>query len=287
MELRHLRYFLAVAEQRNFGRAADQLFVGQSTLSEQIRALEREVGGPLFARTSRRVELTEAGRLLVPEARRAIEQADRALRVATASTAGELGSVRVGFAGVAALSGLLADDLRAFRAARPQVEVEVVEADPPTLVEALRSGAIDIAYAPDLRANDDIDVRRRQSVPFSIGMSAEHPLAAAETVRVADLREEMLIVFTIEDESAALRRLQRTIGTDSMREATSTLSVLTLAAAGAGLALVPSAAGCVALPGLVYRPLMDARDIIITTARRRDETAGPVLALFALDDERT
>lgn len=98
MDLRHLRYFLAVAEEGHFGRAAQRLHIVQPALSMQIKALEEELGGPLFVRTSRKVELTDAGRLLQVEAQRTLEQADHARLTVQRSIRGETGQVRVGFA---------------------------------------------------------------------------------------------------------------------------------------------------------------------------------------------
>lgn len=117
MELRHLRYFLAVAEEGHFGRAAERLNIVPPTLSMQIKALEEELGGPLFLRTSRKVELTEAGRLLQVEAQRTLDQAENARLAVQRSIRGESGRVRVGFAGNAVFSGKLTADLREFRQA--------------------------------------------------------------------------------------------------------------------------------------------------------------------------
>src|SRR5579871_2599117 len=114
MDLRHLRYFLAVAEEGHFGRAARRLNIVQPALSMQIRALEEELGGPLFLRTSRRVELTEAGMLLREEARRTLDQAEHTRLTVQRSIRGETGNVRVGFAGNAVFSGKLINDLREF-----------------------------------------------------------------------------------------------------------------------------------------------------------------------------
>src|SRR4051812_13281730 len=112
-----------VAQERHFGRAATRLHVTQSTLSTQIQGLEREIGGPVFVRTSRRVELTEAGELLLVEARRALAQAGRALSIARQSVAGEIGAVRIGFSGVAVLEGVLTSDLHRFHRAHPRVDI--------------------------------------------------------------------------------------------------------------------------------------------------------------------
>jgi DNA-binding transcriptional LysR family regulator len=119
MDLRHLRYFLAVAEEGHFGRAARRLNIVQPALSMQIRALEEELGGPLFQRTSRRVELTEAGALLREEARRTLDQAEHTRLTVQRAIRGETGNVRVGFAGNAVFSGKLINDLRAFHRMYP------------------------------------------------------------------------------------------------------------------------------------------------------------------------
>ena len=105
MDLRHLRYFLAVAQEGHFGRAAEKLNIVPPALSMQIKALEEELGGPLFIRTSRKVELTEAGKLLQTEAQRTLEQAEHARLTVQRSMRGETGLVRVGFAGNAVFSG--------------------------------------------------------------------------------------------------------------------------------------------------------------------------------------
>lgn len=115
MDLRQLRYFLAVAQEKHFGRAAQTLNIVQPALSMQIRALEEELGGALFVRTSRSVELTEAGKLFQAEAQRTLDQAEFARRSVERSLRGETGTVRIGFAGNAIFSGQLMQDLRFFR----------------------------------------------------------------------------------------------------------------------------------------------------------------------------
>ena len=125
MDLRHLRYFLAVAEDGHFGRAAERLHIVQPALSMQIRALETELGATLFERTSRRVLLTEAGTLFRAEAERTLQQAARAKDVAQRAGRGEVGSVRIGFVGNAAAAGKLASDVSSFKLAYPQVDLEL------------------------------------------------------------------------------------------------------------------------------------------------------------------
>ncbi|MEU6844655.1 LysR substrate-binding domain-containing protein [Streptomyces sp. NPDC046716] len=281
MELRHLRYFVAVAEESHFGRAAARLHVTQSTLSTQVKALEREVGGPVFARTSRRVELTEAGELLLVEARRTLAQADRAMDVARQSVRGETGAVRIGFSGIAVLEGTLATDLHRFHLTHPRVELHVSEVPPAAQVQGLRDGTLDIGYSPDngLGDVDDLVVRRGMRTTLSIAVRHDHPLATATSVGPADLEGQNLVVYAAdENDESVLDHLgaeQRT----RVHRVTGTLGALVLASAGVGVAVVPAATERIGLPDLVYRPLRDmAADVEVLTLSRPDELAGPVRA---------
>jgi DNA-binding transcriptional LysR family regulator len=263
VELRHLRYFATVADEQNFGRAALRLFISQSTLSEQIQSLENEVGGALLTRTSRRFGLTDAGRLLLPEALRLIAQADHALRATRAVTAGEVGSIRIGFSGVVALSGLLRDNLREFRTAHPFVEVELVEAAPSVLIEHLRNGIVDVAYTPDLGEADDVSSRHKATFRPIVAVPEGHAYAERASVHLTELVGQPLVVFA----------------TEHLRTGTSTLGVLALVSAGSGVAVVPSVLEQVGMPGVSYVPLAGAPGIVIVIAVRRGEN-GPVVQEF-------
>ncbi|MGW0940554.1 LysR family transcriptional regulator [Streptomyces sp. NPDC002666] len=284
MELRHLRYFVAVADEQHFGRASASLHVTQSTLSAQIQALEREVGGSLFSRTSRRVRLTEAGELLLPEARRALAQADRALRVARESVYGETGTIRIGFSGVAVLEGVLPDDMRDFCLAHPRVGLALTELPPAAQIRAVRDGAIDIGYCPDLGLGDTdgLRVTRRAPTPLSVALRSDHELASQSAVTTSTLSAHQLIVFaSSEEDETVLSRLWPADHEDrsQVRLVGSTLGALALALAGAGVALVPTATQRIALPRLTYRPLHGAPpgpDLLVLG--RNDETSGAVRA---------
>ncbi|MFG3101168.1 LysR substrate-binding domain-containing protein [Streptomyces sp. NPDC048182] len=287
MELRHLRYFVAVADERHFGRAAGRLHVTQSTLSGQVQALEREVGGLLFSRTSRRVELTEAGEQLLPEARRALAQADRALETARWSVRGETGAVRIGFSGVAVLQGVLPEDMRAFRRTRPRVDLTLTELAPAAQLRGVRDGVLDIGYCPDLGVGDTdgLHVVRRAPIRLSVALRSDHDLASADEVALADLRAHDLIVFAgREEDETVVPRLWPAPEEDPsrLRLVGSTLGVLALASAGVGVALVPTATERITLPDLTYRPLRDAPtgpDVLVVG--RQDETSGAVRAYLA------
>ncbi|MFF5075445.1 LysR substrate-binding domain-containing protein [Actinoplanes sp. NPDC000266] len=286
MELRHLRYFVAVAEERHFGRAATRLRVTQPTLSAQIQGLEREVGGPLFVRTSRRVELTEAGEVLLVEARRALAQADRALGVARQSVSGEIGAVRIGFSGVAVLGGVLTADLRRFHQEHPRVEIRLSELAPAAQVAGVREGELDVGYVPDTGLGDvpDLVVTRRADTTLSVAVRHDHRLAAAAPVTLAELVDEDLIVYAAaEDDMSVLTRLRTVPGEHrpGVHLVSGTLGALALAAAGTGVAVVPALTERIALPELVYRPLTGViGGVDVMTISRPDELSGPVRAFL-------
>src|SRR5918998_2662290 len=144
MELRHLRYFVAVAEELHFGRAAARLRIAQPPLSRQIRDLEREVGAALFERVARGVELTPAGRAFLPEARLTLAQAERAQRTAERAARGEIGRLRVGFVEAVSYSGILPDVLGFFRMHLPNIGLSLFEMDSSHQVDAFRDGRIDL-----------------------------------------------------------------------------------------------------------------------------------------------
>jgi len=180
MDLRHLRYFLAVAEEGHFGRAAQRLHIVQPALSMQIKALEEELGGPLFVRTSRKVELTEAGLLLQTEARRTLEQAEHTRLTVQRSIRGETGHVRVGFAGNAVFSGRLTNDLRAFRRTYPDADLVVSEVAPLLQADAIMAGQLDVGYTPNHGKIHDPALMAEQVGIWhrQVAMADDHPLAS-------------------------------------------------------------------------------------------------------------
>ncbi|QSE84606.1 LysR substrate-binding domain-containing protein [Rhodococcus koreensis] len=289
MELRHLRYFVAVAEERHFGRAAERLHVVQPTLSMQVRALEKELGGPLFVRTSRRVELTEAGTAFLVEARRALAQAEWAKTTAQRSLRGEIGSVRVGFAGVAVLIGKLGRDLEVFHGRYPQARIELRELVPRAQGEAILSGELDVGYSPGFGAvvHPDLRADRIGTSPLVVAMSDRHRLADRSTVPFRDLGAELLLVYSEggEDDST-VDDLKAQLGghpPDRVRHLSSTLSVLAMASAGLGVALVPAQTAHIAIPSLTFRPLEESGIVAeLLVLSRREETSGAARALLEI-----
>lgn len=291
MDLRHLRYFLAVAEEGHFGRAAQRLHIVQPALSMQIKALEEELGGPLFVRTSRKVELTEAGLLLQTEARRTLEQAEHTRLTVQRLIRGETGHVRVGFAGNAVFSGRLTNDLRAFRRTYPDADLVVSEVAPLLQADAILAGQLDVGYAPNHSKIHDSALMAEEVGLWhrQVAMADDHPLASQAALTIAMLVEEPLIFYDTHGADEPLYTALTTIMGHTPRIAhctASTLSVLALAAAGQGLALVPDPLKHVSIPGLVYRPL-DAPELSanLMLISRQKENNGAVQAFLQIARE--
>lgn len=194
IELRVLRYFVAVAEELHFGRAAERMLVSQPALSRQIAALEQQLDVRLFERTSRQVRLTEAGMALLIEARRALVQAERAVEIARRAGRGEVGHVRVGFL-ASACNSILPSVVRAFRTRYPQVTLELTELLDDEQVYRLGEGQLDVGFVrivPD-RALLQSEVVLRE--PLAAILSAQHALASRASIDLAELASEDFILW--------------------------------------------------------------------------------------------
>jgi DNA-binding transcriptional LysR family regulator len=284
MDLRHLRYFVAVAEEEHFGRAAKRLHIVQPALSMQIRSLEEELGGPLFQRTSRRVVLTEAGSILLADARRLLAQADRVRSDVRRSLKGEIGSVQIGFVGAAVFGGELIEDLRRFRRLYPDVEVHLNEVAPLHQAEALLNGELDVTYGPSdfLPSDSRFRADRVGRWPLFLALADDHPLASKRRISARDLQAERIILAATEkDEEGSMALARAILGHDvrAIESASSTNALFAMAAAGLGVALIPSALSKMAVPGLSVRPLSGASYIAnLVRLSRADETSGAVRA---------
>ncbi|WPU22120.1 LysR substrate-binding domain-containing protein [Cedecea neteri] len=287
MELRHLRYFVTLAETGHFGQAAARLHIVQPALSMQIRTLEDEVGGPLFTRTSRKVELTEAGRLLLPEARRTLEQAEHGKNIVQRALRGETGLVRIGFAGNAVVSGCLMNDVRAFRRLLPEVEIQLQEMSPLALGEVLRQRTVDVAYTPLMgELAEEIEAVKIAEWPMMVAVAEGSPLAAEKRITLEMLAQIPHIQFAAGEGDEALELVRERWGSEApapLYRASSTLGALAMVASGFGIALLPHSFTHMAIPHLVYQPISDRRltaELLLLS--RRDETQGAVKAWVRL-----
>jgi DNA-binding transcriptional LysR family regulator len=193
-ELRHLRYFAAVADELNFSRAAQRLHMAQPPLSAAIRQLERELGVELFTRTSREVKLTDAGRAFLPGAQRTLAEAERAVQDARSAAAGELGRLRIAYSWSVRFETLPALG-RALRASHPGVDLLAQEMWNAQMAPALASGSIDVAISlcPEIAARMDVDPIRTE--PIVALMPATHRLAHGGSISLSSLAGEEFLLF--------------------------------------------------------------------------------------------
>lgn len=273
MELRHLRYFAAVAQTCHFGRAADQLHVAQPALSYAIRQLEAELDVTLFNRTTRQVSLTPAGDFLRAEAARILAGVDDAERGVRRIAAGRSGLLRVGLTGTAAFSHL-PRIARILREELPGVVMEI-QADllTPAQCDQLRSGALDLGVLRPPAVGEDIGLHSIDIEPLVLVLPADHRLAAEPVVSLTDLRSESFVSYASRDSAVndAVWRACKSAGFVPHREhsAPGTAVLLALVAAGFGIAVLPASVRSLPLQGLVFRDLADGGSIELALAWRR------------------
>lgn len=268
MELRHLRYFRAVAEELHFGRAAERLRIAQPPLSQQIRALERELGVALLTRSTRRVDLTPAGAAYLERAVAILDAVDDATEVAHRVAEGSAGRLVIGCVGSATYS-LLPTLVRALRETLPGVDVAVRgEMLAPAQITALVSGEIDLGLLRPPVSHPAVRVETIRRDRLLVALPEYHPLAAAAGVDIADLRDEEFVVHAGHGHSvmnSVVTALCAAAGfvprVRSEVEETSTL--VTLVAAGLGVAVVPEPTAALGVPGVRYRALSGDRPVAV------------------------
>ena len=195
MELRHLRYFLAVAEELNFTRAAKRLNIAQPPLTQQIKALENELGVLLFDR-SYRIALTDAGKVLQTEATRIISDVRSAVILVKQAARGAGGRVRVGFTESASFNPVVTSAIRRYRVRFPEIEISLEERQTVGLAEALHDGRIDVAFIrPPLAGGRGLAVTLLEKEDMVIAVPRAHPLATRKTIKLGELRDETFILY--------------------------------------------------------------------------------------------
>jgi DNA-binding transcriptional LysR family regulator len=277
MELRHLRYFVAVAETCHFGRAAERLHMAQPALSQSIRQLEAHLGAALFTRTTRQVALTPAGEYLLEEARRILDSVEASTSGVQRIADGRRGLARIGFTGTAVFSQL-PRIARAIERELPEVALEV-HADQltPQLCDGLRAGELDLAVLRPPATGAGIVTQTIEAEPLVLGLPAGHRLVDEPEVALADLRSEPFVLYASKDSAVneAVMEVCRVAGFAPRREhvAPGTAVLLALVAAGLGIGLVPTSARSLPLEGLVIRDVVDAGSVDLALAWREHPPA--------------
>src|SRR5262245_37927652 len=195
LDLRQLRYFAILAEELNFGRAAERIGIAQPPLSKQIAAMERQLGVVLFRRTKRKVALSEAGLALLPAARRILADLAQAEATAQQAARGEAGNLRIGYTGVTVFARMLSDLIRRYRRQFPGVTVSLLELHTVEQLAALVDGRIDLGFVrlPLVDADERIAVRELYAEPLIAALPADHPAARRARVPLSALASEPFI----------------------------------------------------------------------------------------------
>ncbi len=285
MELRHLRYFVTVAEELHFGRAAERLFISQPPLSQQIQHLEREIGVALFLRTSRSVQLTPAGEVFLRDARLILAAVDNAVLGAKRAARGEEGWLGIGFA-ASATYDLLPAVLHDFRQSYPAIALSLVELNAAEQAVALHDHSIHVGFARPPIVDDLFVVAAVLKEPFVVALPATHPLVASTAVSLAELACEDFVSFPERPPPSYAQCVRQACEMASgftprvVQEVREMQTAISLVVAGLGIALLPASVANLHRAGLVLLPLQEpAPRTELAIVSRRDDPS-PVLANF-------
>lgn len=261
MELRYLRYFVAVAEELSFTRAAERLHMAQPPLSQQIRRLETRLGVTLLRRTKRRVELTEAGRIFLRQAYQSIHAIEQGVLLAQRADRGEIGQLAIGLLVYISYT-LIPPILRTFRARYPEVNVVLRLLTNTQQIAALRSGQIDVSFMRPPVNDPEIATKLISRERFILAMPATHPLAGKAAVSIKQFANDPFIMYARELGPTFHSEILAFCGKAGFLpkvalEVSQINAAVGLVGSGIGVALVPQSAQRVHLDDVVYRPLVE------------------------------
>ncbi|MGZ4788222.1 MAG: LysR substrate-binding domain-containing protein [Terriglobales bacterium] len=285
IDLRHLRYFVAVAEELHFGRAALRLHIAQPPLSQQIKQLERNLGHPLFVRTSRAVSLTAAGKELLERARRILTRMDEDLAAVRRVGRGDVGTLTIAFTGSAILSDPLPEAIRTYRRRYPEVDLRLREMGTMMQIDALRDGSIDLGFLRDPGPFDGLVIEELLREPYVAVLPSRHPLARLTTVPVKKLRGEP---FIFHRRSIGPLAYDRTMAIcqhhgflpQVVQEAPQWPTAIRLVESGLGVTIAPRCVSKLETMGVVFRPIDAKRPFTEVSLGHRNEPLMPTAAEF-------
>lgn len=285
LELRHLRYFVAVAEELHFGRAAERLHLSQPPLSQQIRRLEEILGYALFERTSRSVKLTIAGAAFLERARSTLRKVERDIVETRSVGQGEVGSLHIGFVGSATLTTLPAA-LRAYREANPRVQLHLYESFTARVAEGLENGTLDAGILRDADPSEALTVTSLFTEPYVAVLPATHRCARQKSISPGALRDEPFVYYPRSAGSRAFEKPltlfeQYGFRPQIVQEASNWLTILRLIEAGLGVTVAPSCVRRIASPRVVCLPLRDAKLVSNVELARVKGDSRPIVERFA------
>ncbi|HEX5343933.1 MAG TPA: LysR family transcriptional regulator [Duganella sp.] len=264
IDLKQLKYFLAVAEEKSFSRAAERLHISQPPLSQQIMKLENELGVKLFARTTRTFELTVAGKALMAEAAELLGKMRMTIDTIRQIDRGEVGRLRVGIVG-SAMWGPIPSLLEEFQTKFPRVTWTIHELGPTLQYEALRAKQIDVGFWREPRLNEE-DLKNdnlRQELCFRedvcVAINEHHPLAKQDAIELIDIADEPMLTLALDKSSFPRYLIQCCVNAGFQptifQEASEPQTLLAMVGAGLGVTLIPETTGRIGWPGVVFLPI--------------------------------
>jgi DNA-binding transcriptional LysR family regulator len=257
VELRQLHYFLTVAEELNFSRAAERLRITQPPLSLQIQNLERELGIPLFHRNNRHVELTDAGKVFADEVRKTLEHLHRAVENAQRTHHGKVGNLTVGFVGSATYD-ILPSVVRKFRNLYPDVQVHLLEMSTPAQIEALRQEEIDVGILRPPIHDDALYTEIISTAPCVLAVPKQHSLVEKKNISLTDLTPYPFVMLSRKTWAGLYDEILGLCNPTIQQEALEFQTVIGLVAAGLGIAVVPQSAMNLHTQDVVYLDMKDS-----------------------------
>ncbi|MEM6253350.1 MAG: LysR family transcriptional regulator [Cyanobacteria bacterium P01_D01_bin.156] len=284
MELRHLRYFLAVADELHFGRAALRLQMAQPPLSQQIKQLETELGVQLFARTRRRVSLTAAGTVFQKEAKLLLTQLQQAVTKTQQAERGEVGSLAISFVS-SAMYSLLPSYLTRFRQQYPQVEIILHELSTQEQIQGLLENRLDIGF---MRPPVEHKTLKSQSVlqeSLIAALSINHRLAKEKQISISDLQKDSFVLFPRPKASHLYDQIlsfcqQNGFSPNVVQQAIQMQTILSLVTAEMGVAIVPESLGNLQRRGVCFTPFIEPTPRSEVVMVWRQDQAVPVIDAF-------
>ena len=285
MDLKQMRYFLAVAEERNFTRAAERLHMAQPPLTRQIRALEEDIGAALFVRTTKGVGLTEAGQALLAEVPNLLALAQRAKERAVLASEGQSGRLDIGIFGSGVLD-VIPRILARFHAERPEVRIVLHNLSKHEQVQALRERRISVGFNRLVPREDDLAVEEVLRESMTVALPAHHRLARQASVSIPDLSEQPMILYPRLPVAGLAQQVMQAFNREKSvlqveQEVEDVLTAVALVAGGFGACVTTASTASLQLPGVVYRPLVSKhlREIELSCLYRQSDDS-PVLAAF-------
>ena len=284
MELRHLRYFVAVAEELNFTRAAERLYIAQPPLSTQIRNLEEELGVQLLERDKRSVHLTQGGRHFLERARTILASVESAKEEVRSAASGEIGKLSVGFSASSILTWVFPAALRRFQAEHPSVELRMQEMTSTYQLDGIHQRTLDLGVVRKANIHLPLGVAMEEwyAAPLIAAMPETHVLTKGKGIAMSELKNVPLIVYPKDAGHGLYWKVLSLCAEASFRprvmhEARDAATMIGLVAAGFGVAILPSDMQCIKHDGVVYSNILDQGTVSSMYLAYRDEDANPHL----------